>query len=80
MLTKIYEVLNMEFLMTEKQKQVYWKKKRLVELKLEGLTHKQVREQLNEELRDKGLKEISLSYVKVYWSQYIQQQNMKQGS
>lgn len=56
MLTKIYEVLNMEFLMTEKQKQVYWKKKRLVELKLEGLTHKQVREQLNEELRDKGLK------------------------
>ncbi|AFU12630.1 peptide ABC transporter substrate-binding protein [Bacillus wiedmannii] len=70
----------MEFLMTEKQKQVYWKKKRLVELKLEGLTHKQVREQLNEELRDKGLKEISLSYVKVYWSQYIQQQNMKQGS
>ncbi|MDA1744053.1 MULTISPECIES: peptide ABC transporter substrate-binding protein [Bacillus] len=78
MLTKIYEVLNMEFLMTEKQKQVYWKKKRLVELKLEGLTHKQVREQLNEELRDKGLKEISLSYVKVYWSQYMQQQNMKQ--
>ncbi|HDR4581922.1 peptide ABC transporter substrate-binding protein [Bacillus cereus] len=68
----------MEFLMTEKQKQVYWKKKRLVELKLEGLTHKQVREQLNEELRDKGLKEISLSYVKVYWSQYMQQQNMKQ--
>lgn len=64
--------------MTEKQKQVYWKKKRLVELKFEGLTHKQVREQLNEELRDKGLKEISLSYVKVYWSQYMQQQNMKQ--
>ncbi|HFJ9370742.1 TPA: peptide ABC transporter substrate-binding protein [Bacillus nitratireducens] len=80
MLTKIYEVLNMEFLMTEKQKQVYWKKKRLVELKLEGLTHKQVREQLNEELRDKGLKEISLSYVKVYWSQYMQQQNMKQAN
>ncbi|MDA2066200.1 peptide ABC transporter substrate-binding protein [Bacillus wiedmannii] len=75
MLTKIYEVLNMEFLMTEKQKQVYWKKKRLVELKLEGLTHKQVREQLNEELRDKGLKEISLSYVKVYWSQYMKQAN-----
>ncbi|ARZ65575.1 peptide ABC transporter substrate-binding protein [Bacillus thuringiensis] len=70
----------MEFLMTEKQKQVYWKKKRLVELKLEGLTHKQVREQLNEELRDKGLKEISLSYVKVYWSQYMQQQNMKQAN
>ncbi|MDA2731364.1 peptide ABC transporter substrate-binding protein [Bacillus cereus] len=75
MLTKIYEVLNMGFLMTEKQKQVYWKKKRLVELKLEGLTHKQVREQLNEELRDKGLKEISLSYVKVYWSQYMKQAN-----
>ncbi|WP_255257366.1 MULTISPECIES: peptide ABC transporter substrate-binding protein [Bacillus cereus group] len=75
MLTKIYEVLNMEFLMTEKQKQVYWKKKRLVELKLEGLTHKQVREQLNEELRDKGLKEISLSYVKVYWNQYMKQAN-----
>lgn len=68
----------MGFLMTEKQKQVYWKKKRLVELKLQGLTHKQVREQLNEEIRDKGLKEISLSYVKVYWSQYMQQQNMKQ--
>ncbi|HDX9498490.1 TPA: peptide ABC transporter substrate-binding protein [Bacillus thuringiensis] len=65
----------MEFLMTEKQKQVYWKKKRLVELKLEGLTHKQVREQLNEELRDKGLIEISLSYVKVYWSQYMKQAN-----
>ncbi|MCU5591566.1 MULTISPECIES: peptide ABC transporter substrate-binding protein [Bacillus cereus group] len=80
MLTKIYEVLNMEFLMTEKQQQVYWKKKRLVELKLEGLTHKQVREQLNEELRDKGLKEISLSYVKVYWSQYMKQQNMKQAN
>ncbi|PEC11002.1 peptide ABC transporter substrate-binding protein [Bacillus cereus] len=70
----------MEFLMTEKQQQVYWKKKRLVELKLEGLTHKQVREQLNEELRDKGLKEISLSYVKVYWSQYMKQQNMKQAN
>ncbi|HFJ9437071.1 TPA: peptide ABC transporter substrate-binding protein [Bacillus albus] len=75
MLTKIYEVLNMEFLMTEKQKQVYWKKKRLVELKLKGLTHKQVHEQLNEELRKKGLKEISLSYVKVYWSQYMKQDN-----
>ena len=51
MLTKIYEVLNMEFLITEKQKQVYWKKKRLIELKLQGLNNKQVREQLNEELR-----------------------------
>lgn len=67
----------MEFLMTE-NKTGLLEKKRLVELKLEGLTHKQVREQLNEELRDKGLKEISLSYVKVYWSQYMQQQNMKQ--
>ncbi|PEA56349.1 peptide ABC transporter substrate-binding protein [Bacillus pseudomycoides] len=70
----------MEFLMTEKQKQIYWKKKRLIELKLQGLTHKEVHEQLNEELRKKGLKEISISYVKVYWSQYIQQQNMKQDS
>lgn len=58
MLTKIYEVLNMEFLITEKQKQVYWKKKRLIELKLQGLNNKQVREQLNEELREKGLKKF----------------------
>lgn len=70
----------MEFLMTEKQKQFYWKKKRLVELKLQGLTHKQVREQLNEELREKGIKEVSLSYVKVYWHQFNKQQNGQFGA
>lgn len=58
----------MEKFMTEKQKQVQWKKKRIVELKRSGLSHTQVHKQLNKELGEMGMKEVSLNYVRVYWN------------
>lgn len=58
----------MQEYMTEKQKQVLWKKRRLVELKRSGLSHTKVHKQLNEELKEMGWKEVSLNYVRVYWN------------
>lgn len=52
-------------LLTTKQQEVLWKKERMIELKDEGLNYPKIQQKLNEELKEKGLKEISLSWVKV---------------
>jgi hypothetical protein len=55
-----------EKILTEKQKEMIWKKQRIVELANQGFTRRQIHEQLNNELKEKGLKEVSLPYVYKY--------------
>ncbi|WP_258832400.1 peptide ABC transporter substrate-binding protein [Peribacillus frigoritolerans] len=57
-----------EKLFTEKQRLVMYKKQRIVELRQQGLKHREIQVKLNTELKEMGGKEVSVSYVLKYWN------------
>lgn len=54
--------------LTKKQQEVLFKKQRIVELRKQGLTFEKINEQLNAELKEKGLKEVGPEYAKVVYN------------
>ena len=52
--------------MTEKQKEMLWKKQRIVDLAEKNLTPKQIHKQFNQELEKQGLKKVGKQYIYKY--------------
>ncbi|MCM3115461.1 peptide ABC transporter substrate-binding protein [Neobacillus sp. MER 74] len=57
----------MQFL-TKKQNEVLWKKQLIVELRNKGLTFDKINDELNEQLKEKGLKLVKTDYAKVVYN------------
>ncbi|MFB7641385.1 peptide ABC transporter substrate-binding protein [Peribacillus butanolivorans] len=54
--------------LSKTQQEVVMKKQLIVELRSLGLTFEQITEQLNEQLKAKGLKEVCSEYPKVVYN------------
>lgn len=54
--------------LSKTQQEVIMKKQFIIELRNSGLTFEQITEQLNEQLKAKGLKEVCSEYSKVVYN------------